>query len=673
MKLKVAHKVIIGFGFITLLLLIASLSALSSFRSITNANSQVNELAVPAQQQSNLAQIQLLRLARLTASGFTAEQLSEIQRYQQSFLQEQAQFGQLVENFPQLSAGGELQQSLDSATQHANQSIAATIQMFNARLQSLNHHAELTEELAQLEILLDEAGAALIELSELELPRNRQTAEIIAGTAARLDGQLVGLVNTLRETAGYSEYAQFERNKDNISFALSDMQVNVDYLAQLADGINTDGLWQQFAEQWQQLTAQLAKDTNLVQLKQLQMTEQQRARAELQSAEQQAEQALSLLGQVVAAADQQFNSLQQQLTGALSSGSQRTWLIMLVLIVLAATTAYFTISAMLKPLAGINHVLGYAAEGDLTRTLHIKQQDEFGALSEKVNSLITALSNLLTNIQQNAAALNTTSHRSTQAVSEINQSLHLQQQQISSVNQITEQLATSTAAVANHAADAGEAMQQALQQSQQISRLAADNNQRINKLAQQLVSTSAIMHKVNDESTNIGGILTTISAIAEQTNLLALNAAIEAARAGEQGRGFAVVADEVRSLAGRTQQATREIRQMIEHLQQQSSQAVSAVLSGNKDAEDCVQTMTALVEALGQVTEAMSATLEISSAVNQASSSQRQLGQAINDSMHQMVGLAQQSANQAEQTLSDSAEVATLATQLQSAAARFKI
>lgn len=673
MKLKVAHKVIIGFGFITLLLLIASLSALSSFRSITNANSQVNELAVPAQQQSNLAQIQLLRLARLTASGFTAEQLSEIQRYQQSFLQEQAQFGKLVENFPQLSAGGELQQSLDSATQHANQSIAATIQMFNARLQSLNHHAELTEELAQLEILLDEAGAALIELSELELPRNRQTAEIIAGTAARLDGQLVGLVNTLRETAGYSEYAQFERNKENISFALSDMQVNVDYLAQLADGINTDGLWQQFAEQWQQLTAQLAKDTNLVQLKQLQMTEQQRARAELQSAEQQAEQALSLLGQVVAAADQQFNSLQQQLTGALSSGSQRTWLIMLVLIVLAATTAYFTISAMLKPLAGINHVLGYAAEGDLTRTLHIKQQDEFGALSEKVNSLITALSSLLTNIQQNAAALNTTSHRSTQAVSEINQSLHLQQQQISSVNQITEQLATSTAAVANHAADAGEAMQQALQQSQQISRLAADNNQRINKLAQQLVSTSAIMHKVNDESTNIGGILTTISAIAEQTNLLALNAAIEAARAGEQGRGFAVVADEVRSLAGRTQQATREIRQMIEHLQQQSSQAVSAVLSGNKDAEDCVQTMTALVEALGQVTEAMSATLEISSAVNQASSSQRQLGQAINDSMHQMVGLAQQSANQAEQTLSDSAEVATLATQLQSAAARFKI
>lgn len=673
MKLTVAHKVIIGFGFITLLLLIASISALSSFRSITNANTQVNELAVPAQQQSNLAQIQLLQLARLTASGFTAEQSSDIQRYQQNFQQQQQQFGQLVQGFQQLAAGGSLQQTLQTAAAHASRYMQATEQMFVARLQSLSYQDHLSAELTNIESLLDEAGAALIELSELELPRNQQTAEIIAGTAARLDGQLVGLVNTLRETAGYNDVAQFERNKDNTNFAVSDMQVNVDYLAQLAQGINTDGLWQSFEEQWQQLTERLHNENNLVQLKQQQLAELQRARNELNVAEQQVELALEQLGQVVNAADLQFNSLQQQASAALNSGSNRTWLIMVILVVLAAATAYITINAMLKPLAGINHILGYIARGDLTRKLEIKQQDEFGALSEKVNSLINALSGLLTNIQQNAAALSSTSVRSTQAVSEINQSLHLQQEQISSVDLITEQLAQNTQAVASQAADAGEAMQQALQQSQQISQLAADNNSRINKLAQQLVSTSSLMSKVNDESTNIGGILTTISAIAEQTNLLALNAAIEAARAGEQGRGFAVVADEVRSLAGRTQQATSEIRQMIEHLQQQSKQAVTAVLAGKSDAEDCVLTMTELVQALTQVTQAISATLNISSAVNQASGNQLQLGQAINDRMHQMVGLAQASANQAEQTLQYSDEVAKLAEQLQIAAARFKI
>lgn len=673
MKLTVAHKVIIGFGFITLLLLIASISALSSFGSITNANTQVNELAVPAQQQSNLAQIQLLQLARLTASGFTAEQSQAIARYQQDFQQQQQQFSQLLQGFQQLSTGGSLQQNLQTATEHASRYMQATAQMFSARMQGLTYRQQLDAELAAIEALLDEAGAALIELTELELPRNRQTAEIIAGTAARLDGQLVGLVNTLRETASYNEVALFERNKDNISFAVSDMQVNVDYLAQLAQGINTQGLWQNFAEQWQQLSERLASEENLVSLKQQQLTEVQRARNELDTAEQQVELALQQLGQVVSAADSQFNSLQQQASAALSAGSTRTWFIMVILVILAAATAYFTVNAMLKPLAGINHILGYIAKGDLTRTLEIKQQDEFGALAAKVNSLINALRSLLTNIQQNAAALNSTSGRSKQAVSEINQSLHSQQEQISSVDLITEQLAHNTEAVALQAAQAGESMQQAMQQSEQISQLAADNNSRITKLAQQLVSTSSLMSKVNDESTNIGGILTTISAIAEQTNLLALNAAIEAARAGEQGRGFAVVADEVRSLAGRTQQATSEIQQMIERLQQQSQQAVNAVLAGKADAESCVMTMTELVQALTQVTQAISATLNISAAVNQASGNQLQLGQAINDRMHQMVGLAKASANQADQTLQYSDEVAKLAEQLETAAVQFKI
>lgn len=673
MKLTVAYKVIIGFSFITLLLLIASLSALSSFRSVTHTNTQVNELAVPAQQQSNLAQIQLLQLARITASGFNAEHETDILRFQQEFKQQHQTFDQLLTDFQRLNAGEQLKNSIQLASTHAANYHQATLTMFNARLTSISSQVTLSEEMTLLEGLLDEAGAALIELTELELPRNRQTAEVIAGTAARLDGQLIGLINTLRETAAYSEIAQFERNKENILFAVSDMQVNVDFLAQLASNINTEGLWQSFAEHWQALNDQLADANNIIAQKQQQMNALQQARIALNTAEKELSQALLLLEQVVSAATNQFNELQQTTSSALKSGSQRTWLMLLVLIILAATTAYFTINAMLKPLAGINHVLSYIAQGDLTRKLLIKQQDEFGALSEKVNSLISTLSNLLTNIQQKATALNNTSHRSTVAVDEINQSLHDQQIQISDINTITEQLTLSTQSVATQATEAGHAMQQALSKSEDISNLANNNNARITKLAEQLNSTSDLMGKVNDESTNIGGILTTISAIAEQTNLLALNAAIEAARAGEQGRGFAVVADEVRSLAGRTQQATGEIRHMIEHLQQQSKQAVAAVLTGKQDAEQCVQTMTSLVQALSEVTQAISETLEISGAVSIASTNQQQLGHAINERMHQIVNLAQQSALQAEHTLTESAEVANLAEQLQGAAAKFTI
>lgn len=674
MKLTVAHKVIIGFTFITLLLLITSLFALKSFHQITYANTQVNQVAIPAQQQSNQTQIQLLQLARLTASGYNAEQQSDITRYQQRFEQEQQMFQQQLATLQQLdNRDSHIQQSMQSAAEHATQAMQATASMFSARLSSLTYQQKLVENQAILETQLEDAGNLLLELSELTLPRtNRATTEVIAGTATRLDGQLIGLLNTVKETTSYTEYTLFSRNEQNVSFALSDIQVNVDYLTPLASSVDTAELWPQFADIWQQITSQLQQTDNIVELKKQQLLQQQQARTALNDAEQQVEQALQQLAAAVNAANTQFDSLQQQLSSTLSTGTTRTWLIMLCLVVLAAATAYFTINAMLKPLTAINYTLGYIAQGDLTHKLTLTRQDEFGALASKVNSLIQALSGLLNNIQQHAGALRNTAHHSTIAVSDINQALQQQQQQISDVNGITQQLAATTSAIATHAADTDIAMQQALQQSQHINQLATANSERIDTLTVQLNNTSNLIDKVSAESTNIGSILTTINAIAEQTNLLALNAAIEAARAGEQGRGFAVVADEVRSLASRTQLATQEIRQMIEHLQQQTAQAVSAVQTGKTDAEACVDTMTTLLQALQEIAAAMSATLKISSAVNQASEQQLSLGSAITNTLHDMVALAKNSAAQAESTLQHSAEVETLAQQLQQAAAKFK-
>lgn len=673
-QLKVAHKVIIGFGFIALLLLLSSASALLSFSAITQSSEQVNALAVPVQQQSNAAQIQLLKLAKLSALGYTAETDPAIQSYQQQFDNGSADLRQQLATLATLTAGeSRFTDILSNIDNRYQQYASAVDSMFNARLQSNALQHQVQTEFAALEQLIDNIGANLLDISYLELPGGAGQMELIAGSANRIDGQLLGLLNTLKEVAAYDDKSQAETAQENISFSLSDMQVNIDYMANLVSGQNTDGLWQDVTQQLTELTARLQGGNSLANIKLAQVQAQQQARQDLNQSEQRVDQVIAALDSLLSAADSQFAALQQNVSDSVSSGNARTLSLMLVLIVLAVAAAYLTINAMLRPLSGINTVLTDIAKGDLTRKLRIIQQDEFGALAEKVNSLTNALSSLIINIQHNAGELNQNASQSAYEVGEINDSLQHQQRQIAEVNDITRQLADSTRDIAQQSADTTSAMQQALEQGKQIDTIARQNNDLINHLAQQLTATSDVMSRVNDEANNIGSILATIRGIAEQTNLLALNAAIEAARAGEQGRGFAVVADEVRSLAGRTQQATDEIRQMIETLQQQSKQAVLAITNGKTDADSCVAQTLELVSSLDLVNQALAKTQDISSRVTAATETQLSLGSTIDKNMQQMVEVAHVSSEKAERTLQHSDGVSRLAKALQKAASAFKI
>jgi len=673
-SLKVAHKVIIGFGFIALLLLLSSSSALLSFSAVSSSSEQVNQLAVPVQQQSNAAQIQLLKLAKLSALGFTAETQDSISNYQQQFnAGSQALLEQLASLTKLTAAEPEFTNTLANIDNRYQQYATAVETMFSTRLQGITLQQQAASEFSQLEKLIDNIGANLLDISYLELPGGEQQMELIAGSANRIDGQLLGLLNTLKEVLGYAEQTAADAAQENISFTLSDMQANIDYMANQVAGKDTGGLWQDVTAQLAQLTTQLEAEQSLANLKRQQVSAQLAARTQLALSEQRVEQVIVALDELLHAADGQFTALQQNVSDSVSSGSTRTLSLMVILVVLAVAAAYLTINAMLRPLAGINKVLGDIAKGDLSRKLEIRNQDEFGALAGKVNSLTNSLSRLITDIQSNAEQLNGNARQSAYEVGEINDSLQHQQQQISLVNDITRQLADSTRDIANQSADTTDAMQQALTQGKQIDLIANQNNQLINRLAEQLTATSIVMSQVNDEANNIGSILATIRGIAEQTNLLALNAAIEAARAGEQGRGFAVVADEVRSLAGRTQQATDEIRQMIETLQQQSKAAVSAISSGKSDADSCVAQTLELVSSLGLVNQALAKTQHISSQVAAATEIQLSLGKTIDENMQHMVEVAQVSGEKAERTLQHSDGVSALAIKLKQAASAFKI
>jgi len=674
MKLSVAQKVIIGFGFIALLLLVASLSSLWSFSVVSSASQHVNEIAVPAQQQSNSAQIQLLKLAKLSALGYTAEQQAAISKYQADFSTAEQQYYQNIDTLQQLlKTDPQLASALSEASQHYAAYVSAVNQMFSAKLTAVAAEAAAAAELSQLVQLIDDAGATLLDISYLQAPGKKAQLELIAGAAGRVDGQLLTLMQTIRETNAYTDVAQLAESQQNIEFGFSDMQGNLAYIGNLVKEVQAEELWQDFNQQLAELTERIGTTENLVALKTKQLTAAQQAKQQLAASEQAVTQAVAALDLVLTGATSQFNQLQQEMSATLSFGTVRTFILMLVLIALAGMTAYFTINTMLKPLAGINKVLGEVAAGDLSRQLSINNDDEFGALSAKVNSLIQALSQLIKGIVLNANELRQSSALSRQEVGEISQALEQQQQQIAAVNDSTQQLAANTNLIASHAAQAVSEMDQASAQSRHIDSISQENNQLITRLAEQLTETAGMMTQVNEQSNNIGSILATIRGIAEQTNLLALNAAIEAARAGEQGRGFAVVADEVRSLAVRSQAATDEIRTMINNLQQQSTAAVSAVSRGKTDADTCVGHTAGLVASLGNINQAIAQMQGISTAIAQATTEQLQLGDAIQLNMTTMVELAGHSSSKANSTLEHSAAVAQSAADLQQSIQAFKI
>ncbi|MFM5575482.1 methyl-accepting chemotaxis protein [Aeromonas sp. 603359] len=347
--------------------------------------------------------------------------------------------------------------------------------------------------------------------------------------------------------------------------------------------------------------------------------------------------------------------------------------LLLMLVFSALLTAMFKyLFADLGRVAGALHDIAHG-EGDLTVHIDTRSQDEVGQLARNFNQFVARLHGIVSRLRDVTVELAAQSRAQAAGAHSRSQRVRQQQDEIVMVATAVTEMASATQEIAGNAEFAattsGEAVKLAVAGQSQV----GQSQRSITGLADEVADASQIINELDAHAQKISGILATISGIAEQTNLLALNAAIEAARAGEQGRGFAVVADEVRVLSRRTHDSTDEIQQMIETLQQTTRRAVGGMETSRQLAGTSVEDAESANQSLARINEAIGSISDMATQIAAAAEEQTSVTSEISRNTENIRHVSQELAEQANQEAAQAAELKALTERLEQEIGRFRL